>query len=693
MSTNKLQDYKEKMLKFLQRSFPNMEFSDVEAKLDQIIEERDSQKSNIEFDIKFFDQVSRDVNDVPLNKLESFMHKKGHVLTKYGTAYTQHAKKEALESKMLDASGKRRKKAKKQKFEHINDPDPTLMKMFDCIQLTYKTAIMNSYYGVLTAGGSIFRDLDCGESVTASGEEIIMTAIDTFEKFLMENVHFYTASDVITYITNIIEEEYESEIIFGITKEQLIGFLENHFYTKDDIRPIHMDLNEHEAVINFVDTLTQEEIDKVYYKNRLYKFLKDSEIYKEFDKIFSREIPFLNPNGPNNLSKSEMGNKELEELYKKEWEYNQAVLEDVWFYVKDWVFYNHIDINKFNFCKKGKRRSVLVVDTDSNFLHLEPAYNFFKENIKKVDNSKEMKVASINCITYLITKVINEAYLKFGELHFVEEKYRPLVNMKNEFMLSRLLMTKNKKSYASSVLMQEGNLIAKQKIDLKGLAIKKSNTNKFVSEYFTNLLRDDIILAKEINYSNIIRKYFNLIDIIKESFNKGETTFTIPSRANEIEGYANPVNVMQLRGILTWNIIYPENEITLPTNVNVVKLVIEENMEENKEKIISYCNKNKLKYNKAELDSFLEKLNEAFNLSYSISKDNVIEHALVKGGIINVISMPKNLNEIPIFLRPFLDTEKMVYDHLNSGTIILDCLNIQTPKVNENLIPTNIIKI
>jgi len=264
--------------------------------------------------------------------------------------------------------------------------------------------------------------------------------------------------------------------------------------------------------------------------------------------------------------------------------------------------------------------------------------------------------------------------------------------MKNEFMLSRLLMTKNKKSYASSVLMQEGNLIEKQKIDLKGLAIKKSNTNKFVSEYFTNLLKDDIILAKDINYSNIIRKYFNLVDIIKDSFNKGETTFTIPSRANEIEGYANPVNVMQLRGILTWNVLYSENEITLPTNVNVVKVIIEDNMENNREVIIDYCNKNKIEYDKDELDGFLEKLEEAFNVSYTINGDTV-EHALVKGGILNVISLPKTLNEIPLFIRPFLDSEKMVYDHLNAGTIILDCLNIQTPKVNENLIPTNIIKI
>lgn len=671
--SNKMEVYREKMLKFLKKSFPNLEDNIIESKLDDIISERDNQKENTTIDIKFFDQVSSDVNGISLNKIENFIHKKGHVLTKYGTAYTQHSKKEALESKMLTFSGKKRTEAKKEKFNHINDENQTIMKMFDCIQLTYKTAIMNSYYGVLTAGGSIFRDLNCGESVTASGEEIIMTAIDTFEKFLTGNVHFYDPSDVITYITNIIEEEYESECNFTIDKNELIKFFNNHFYDKNDLNKIKMDITKYNSVMNIINNLSQKEINKVYYKNNLYKFLKDSELINLIEKILSdKDNPFLDPNKPS--------------------EANKDILENIWYFIKDWVFYNHIDINKFNFCKYGKRQSVLVVDTDSNFLHLEPAYNFFKENIPIVDDSKEMKVSSINCITYFITKVINEAYLKFGKLHFVEEKYRPLINMKNEFMLSRLLMTKNKKSYASSVLMQEGNLIEKQKIDLKGLAIKKSNTNKFVSEYFTNTLKDDIILANDINYSNIIRKYFDLIDIIKKSFNNGDTKFTLPLRANEIESYVNPLNVMQLRGILTWNVLYPEEEITLPNNVNIIKIIIEEDYDEIKNKIINYCNENNISYKDEDLNLFMDRIHDTFNVSYNIGK-TTIEKALTKKGILNIIALPKTEQSIPLFLRPFLDVDTMVYDHLNSGTIILDCLNIQTPKINGNLIPTNIIKI
>jgi hypothetical protein len=42
---------------------------------------------------------------------------------------------------------------------------------------------------------------------------------------------------------------------------------------------------------------------------------------------------------------------------------------------------------------------------------------------------------------------------------------------------------------------------------------------------------------------------------------------------------------------------------------------------------------------------------------------------------------------------PFLRIDEIVLDNLNSGTILLDSLGIQTPKINLKLMPTNIIKI
>lgn len=672
--SNKIDQYREKMFNFVKRTFPNLEDDVIYEKIDEIIDDS-KPRDDLIFKIKFFDQVSSNAQ-TSIDKLENELTRRDTIMTKYGTTYFKQEKQEALEAKMLDFTGVMRSKEKKEMFKHINDEDPTIMKRHNSKQQTYKASIMNSFYGVLTANGSIFRDLDCGESVTASGEEIIMTAIDSFEKFLTNNFHFYSVNDVVTYISNIIEENYSTEIDHTIELDDLIDFLNDHFYDSDYYK-IKIDLRNNEMIMDYLNSLDNDQITKIYYKNNLYAFLENTELYKEFRKILKdKNNLFLDPNKPNEKQKE--------------------ILDNIWAYVKDWVFYNHLDFNKYEFCKTGKRRTVLTVDTDSNFLYLRPAYKFFQKMIKEVDDSKEMKVCSINCITYLITNVINEAYLKFGELHNIPEEYRSRINMKNEFMLSRLLLTKNKKSYASSVLMKEGNLLEKQKIDLKGLAIKKSNTNKFVSDYFTNILKDDIIITDEIKYSNIIRKYFNLIDYIKDSFKNNKIEFTTPARVNEVSGYKVPENVMQVRGALIWNMLFPEYEISIPNNVNMCKIVIPTDMEENKEKIITYCKENKVEYTDDELNKFIERLDKVVNegcYSGVDSKGNPVYIQLTKNGVLNILSIPKNIDTIPKFIRPFLNIDQMVLDNLNSGTIILDCLNIHTPKIDDNLIPTNILKI
>ena len=135
--TEKIIDYKVKMINQLTRLFPEKDPSEIENKVDEIIEERNSQDENLEIGIEFFDQKSRPVKNVSIDKLEKSLESKKPIITKYGTTYMQHKDKEALESKMLDTTGKRRKAAKKEMFKHINDEIPTIRKKFNSLQANY----------------------------------------------------------------------------------------------------------------------------------------------------------------------------------------------------------------------------------------------------------------------------------------------------------------------------------------------------------------------------------------------------------------------------------------------------------------------------------------------------------------------------------------------------------------------------
>ena len=81
---------------------------------------------------------------------------------------------------------------------------------------------------------------------------------------------------------------------------------------------------------------------------------------------------------------------------------------------------------------------------------------------------------AINSITYIITSVVTDILLYYGECSNVEESHRPRYNMKNEFFFSKLIIAKTKKRYLSQILLREGNRLKKPKTDVKGLTCKLS---------------------------------------------------------------------------------------------------------------------------------------------------------------------------------------------------------------------------
>lgn len=503
-----------------------------------------------------------------------------------------------------------------------------------------------------------------------------MTAISIFERFLTNNIHFYNTTDMIIYINNIIEELYKSEEYYDIvfekdkTVEDIMNYFYNHVYTKETISKRKVSWKEDNIVYRYLLTLEQNQLNKIYYKNNLMKFFDDAYIRSDnikekfidgFKEIFKGV--FLNPNKPS--------------------ETQEEILDSLWLIINDWIFYNYQDYHKYYECKNGIRNTVLTVDTDSNFLYLGVFYLYFRNNFSDlIDDSKEKKVTSVNIITYFLTNVINQTYLKLTEESNIPETHRPLINMKNEFMLARILLTKNKKNYASSVLMKEGELFNNSKIDIKGLAIKKTSTNKNVRNYFQKMLDEDIINSDTINYSTIIGKFFKFSDKIKDSIKSGSTEFSLPGNANDITSYKDPYSIQSVRGIILWNTLFPDEEITLPNKVNMFKINIENNINDFEQRVKDYYEENNLELDEEDFNEFLLKMEEAMN-----------NEKLYKKGYITIISFPKTLKKFPTYLIPFIEVNTIVADQLNSATILLDCLDIQTIKINNKLVPTNIIKI
>lgn len=640
-----LEDYYIKMSNIMQNMFPDIPKEELKKIINKTINEKKNNEPN------FYFSKGNSKKKCSLLTIDKTLANDTPILDKSGVLYYKHSERENILASMCAEFGRLRKQYKDQMFEHINDQDKFLFNIFDIFQRTVKI-LNNSFYGATTQGQSIFYHPEFGPSITYQGEAIIMTSISIFERSISNNITFYSLSDIMDYCDNIANEEYEVE--YEITdddikingKEFNIDNLIDYFIEHTDRSKYIFNKKSKSLLKEFLEKYSKEYLYKFYLKNNLIIFL--DMIMDDFESVITKD--FLDPNKPS------------EEIKDK--------LESIWISIKDYVFYNYLNYHNFDEAHERKRKCVLTVDTDSNFLYLKPVFNEFCKHYPSCSKDKNSITSTVSFITFFLTKIINMTYQKFTSSVNVEEDYRSLINMKNEFLLQRLMLTSNKKNYGSICLAQEGHIIDNPKVDIKGLPIKKVSVNKNVRNYYTEILENDILKADYIDRSKIIGKVFGLSDIIDESLHNGSTEYMLPLKVNEISSYKMPYNIMSLRGTILWNTLFKDQEISLPNKVNAVKIKIENDFE---------ALENKLKENGFE--EYIEPFKEVFENTQ-----------LFKSDIINIICMPKNIKEIPDVIKLFIDYNQMILDHLNSGMIILDSVNINTPKINDNLILSNIIR-
>ena len=307
-------------------------------------------------------------------------------------------------------------------------------------------------------------------------------------------------------------------------------------------------------------------------------------------------------------------------------------------------------------------------DTDSNFLYLKPFSNYckkkFPDKYKHYDDP--LKISTINICTYMLTKYINDMYFMMGGSLNIDEEKRGMVNMKNEFLVARIMLTKNKKSYGGMIVMNEGKLLNPPELDMKGLALRKTSLNKNIRNYFSETLEEKILKSDEIELSNIYSDYANIESTIRTSIKKGDTDYLIPGKVNEIESYKTPFQIQTVRGALVWNAFYPNEDIVFPDKVNVIKLK-DFQLQDLENRIP---------------EDFYERLVDTFRRYPELNKYGV-----------GIICVPKKVKKIPEFLIDLIDYDTMVNDHIKPALILLESLGFKTLDILDTQYPTNIIEI
>lgn len=523
---------------------------------------------------------------------------------------------------------------------------------FDRLQLTEKINA-NSFYGAGGAKTSEFYNVYTATSVTATGQSLISTTQQAFEAFLGNNSRFFDLNEAMTFMENIRKEKYSINENFlpNISVERLLQHLEKMFVDIKSFITVYKPILQ-----KYLERLSQQDLNRIFFKNNIYAFSALPRIGGLIDDIMTKTIEFKDPN----LLPSE-SKKDIEKL---------------WSYYREFVFYNHSPIGRIDRLKTEKRRIVVTVDTDSNMLNLNPWMTFLYKYVISVNDDlmgrdpDGLRFIGINLMCYVITNMITDVLVRYTKISNIPKEYHPMINMKNEFLFTRLMLSEKKKRYASSVRLREGVEIYPEKIDVKGMDFVKSSTRDETKEFFMQILKDDILHAKEIDISKILRKLESFESIIRESLQKGEKNFLIPKSVKEVAAYQDPYREQGIRGVIVWNAIYPDQTIELPEKLDIIKVNLT-----TKEEALK-----------------LREVNEKY---YDIIMKRIFgshKKKVAKKGV-QIIALPRNVERIPDWIIPFIDYDTIVNDNLSRFYSVLKSLGIQTISTTKAEYFSNILKI
>jgi len=273
--------------------------------------------------------------------------------------------------------------------------------------------------------------------------------------------------------------------------------------------------------------------------------------------------------------------------------------------------------------------------------------------------SKNLVYIFINTICFIATKLITSHLMKFADRSGILPEYKHFLNMKNEFLFFKMLLFETKKRYMSKILLREGHVY--EKLDNKGVDHLKSTCNDFTRDFITNLIASEILEKEndDIVIKNIINGVDDLANKVRDSLEKGEKTFLSPMKVKQEGAYKKPFQEQSFRGAYAWNVIYPDQTIEFPDQIDVVLLNI------------------------PTLET-IEDIKDKYPVEYKNIKEKIFESRIeeVKKKGLMVLALPKKIKEIPEWCRPYIDYDSIVNANTSKMNSALESLGIQTIKTN-----------
>ena len=726
-SSETLSSYKEKMHRLLRLYNPHVSENDIEEILNYSINKRlynsqalisNSYKRTMDPETKKYkDQV----REFTLLQISDYIKRRKPILTAHGTMFKHHGEVPnplgiTIQS-FLDLRGIHKKVMFKypkgsEDFEKYN-----LLQVLDKIDA-------NGIYGVLGMYTSLLYNVNVASSITSQGRALISSATMCFEMFLANNVKFGSVDEVLQYIDNIISERsYRKFKDKNIIDENIS--LEDCFAkviltcgyrwvpTMDDL----------EIIWNVMSRLDREDLNRIYYKNNLYEFTSNSYVINLIKTILrTLDAPLYNSlDIPENVQPymQELCNLMMEFVY-----YRYQIIDrtdrcdnmiksvvmvsdtdstiislDAWYrFIGQQIDGEELKIANFIpnplIFLKEKDDGTYPDDWKESISFAPKRFDYNFENEEVLDGgflledelapNKNVKFTIINILAFVLDRVINDYMIEFCKrtnsvidkengigIHNLNRPCKIL--MKNEFLFDRLMMTMNKKSYASLVALQEGNIIPEdKKLDVKGIeCFVKSTKKKSTKDRLKKILQEDILTAGTIDQLQVIKDLAIFEKEIINSIRGGSKEYFKPVTIKSASSYSDPMRIQGIKASTVWNELKTQDleaiDLSERNAIDIVKVKINKLTVENikdsypeiYQKIIDLFNKD-----------------EELGISTSIDengKKKRKDNRIYKGNI-DAIAVPLDV-EVPDWLEEFIDYNSIVEN--NIGGFPIESIGVQ----------------
>lgn len=601
-----IQNYKEDMKKLLNLYYPEYvrEGQLFDEGIDFSIQKR-YKAHNITMENNYTKKKVEGPNNTILS-LCDYIYKREPIVTSYGTMFKRHKEGENPLGKVIEMYLKERGIYKDKMFEYPKGSED--FEKYNLLQLLSKIDC-NAIYGLLGAATSLVFNINVAPSITRMGQSMTSSATMMFEMILANNVKFGSLTHLMSYIDNIVSERKDRKFADrDILKENISP---NQLFAQLILTcgfkwiPTKKDMD---IIWKTVQALPQEDINRVYFKCNLYEFMEKS-IVKQMiiDMLTGMNEPFLNPLEP---PKEIMGQMEVicdimhEYIY-----YNYMVPDrvdralhmiksicmlsdtdstiismDAWYrYILESVKgidmpIAHQRADMFDLVKDWEGINFDEDDPTANYINPfifvdeDLDYDFYRDEIMVKQRMIEpftilpqdnLRYSIINVMAFFLDKCINDYMIEFTKCSgSYEEGKKCRIQMKNEFLFKRTLLTAVKKSYATLQELQEGHIVPKNKqLDIKGIAsLKKSSMSKKTRKVLEKILSEDILNAFEIDQMKVIKDLAiadkNMYNEIRSGSKEYYKPLVIKSQGN----YENPMRIQGIKASVIWNFIKDEEQ-------------------------------------------------------------------------------------------------------------------------------------